>query len=88
MGEKKIIRNRIPLLLAFFWTLIIMGSSLYSFSKINSNKNFESNILSLIPDQVFPSEDPLLCSSRMRSSGCRGVRFSKRIFLLASSGGW
>jgi len=60
MGGKKIIRNRIPLLLAFFWTLIIMGSSLYSFSKINSNKNFESNILSLIPDQVFPSEDPLL----------------------------
>ncbi len=39
MGGKKIIRNRIPLLLAFFWTLIIMGSSLYSFSKINSNKN-------------------------------------------------
>ena len=37
---------------------------------------------------VRSSDDPLPCSSRIRSSGCRGVRFSKRIFLLASSGGW
>ena len=60
MGKEKIFSNRTSLLLSIFWAFVIIGSSLYSFSKMNSNDNFESNILSLIPDQIFPSEDPLL----------------------------
>ena len=60
MGGEKIFSKKISLLLSFLWVFVIVGSSLYSFSKMNSNDNFESNILSLIPDQIFPSEDPLL----------------------------
>ncbi len=47
-------------MLGLFWVFIIVISSFYSFSKVNSTDYFESNILSLIPSQIFPVEDPLL----------------------------
>ena len=58
--EEKIIRDRIQLFFALSWVIVILCCGLFSFTKINSNDSFENNILSLIPDQVFPSGDPLL----------------------------
>ena len=59
MEEKKF-RVRIPLFIALLWAIVVLCCGLYSFTKINSNASFENNILSLIPDQTFPVEDPLL----------------------------
>ena len=58
--EEKNFRVRIPLFIALLWAIVVLCCGLYSFTKINSNASFENNILSLIPDQTFLAEDPLL----------------------------
>ena len=58
--KEKIFSINFSLFIALIWAFVVLSCGLYSFTQANSNAVFENNILSLIPDQTFPTEDPLL----------------------------
>lgn len=53
-------QSRFAFAFAFIWCVLLFICALYTSAKVFSGNGFESNILSLIPDQLIPIESQLV----------------------------
>ena len=59
-------QRRRALRFAFLWGILIFACAIYSLGKILSGNGFESNILSLIPDELVPVENQKVKAQLMK----------------------